>query len=247
MFESQSLKRFSPFTLAGGVLVVAGLMLTAVNWGFLVLVAVGAFGPGLLRELGWVRDKDELQLQAARRAGYHAFLAGGTVSILLIAWVRDAAEPLSHLEEIAPAILVVMWFVWLFSSLFAYWGPAKTALRVLVIFGLVWLLFNILANTGSQYQGMTGLVLQSLLALPFFLLAWLAGIRPRLAGSILIGCSAFFFYFFHLYEIFGPDPLAMGRIIVVVLFIGPLLACGLMLLKTATPLAKQGDEDEIRI
>jgi len=214
-------------TLIAAVLVTAGFALTAVSWGFLVLAAVGAFGPGILRELGWVRDKDELQMQAAYRAGYHAYLAGGLVAMLLIARVRSSAADLSLSDELGTAILSVMWFTWLISSLHAYWGGYRTAQRILIIFGSVWLLFNILGNLQG---GVTALLMQSLLAVPFFALAWLARRWPRPAGVLLLGTAAFCGYFFHLYEVFGADPFSRGRIEVAVLFMGPLLACGLMLL-----------------
>ncbi len=244
MIEQKSGSSISPLTWGAGVLVVSGFLLTGLNWGFLVLVGVGAFGPGLLRELGWVHDKDELQLQASRRAGYHAFLAGGLVAVLMIARARAATQPLPHAEEMGPAILAIMWFVSLFSSLYGYWGPRKTALRVLIIFGLVWLLFNIISNSGPEYQGMVGVLMQSMLAFPFFFLAWLARVRPRLAGALLTACSLFFFYFFHIYEIFGPDPLAMGRILVLTLFIGPLLVCGLTLVGISGEKREQLEEAE---
>ena len=42
--------------------------------------------------------------------------------------------------------------------------------------------------------------------------------------------SAFFFSFSDLYEAFGPGPMERGRLVVIVLFVGPLVASGVMLL-----------------
>ena len=64
----------SPATLIATGAVILGVLLTEVSWWFLVLVGVGALGPGILRELGWLKDKDEFQRRAAQRAGYLAFL-----------------------------------------------------------------------------------------------------------------------------------------------------------------------------
>lgn len=227
-------------TVAAAALVALGFALTAVHWGFLVLVGVGAFGPGLLREWGLLRDKDELQLQAARRAGYHAYLAGGLMCILLIARVRSADRILAHTDELATAVLSVMWFTWLLSSLHGYWGSRVTARRILLIFGWVWLAFNVAGNLRDP----VALVIQSLLAVPFFALAWLAGRRPRIAGWILIGCAAAFFWFFGLYRLFGAEPFARGRLEVTVLFIGPLVAAGVMLITGANDDAVDGDQEE---
>ncbi len=51
-------------TMVGAVVVVAGFLLAKVSWWFFALAGVGACGPGILRELGVLRDKDEF----ARRA-----------------------------------------------------------------------------------------------------------------------------------------------------------------------------------
>ena len=227
-------------TLIAAVLVAAGFALTAVHWGFLVLVGMGAFGPGILREWNLLHDKDELQLEAARRAGYHAYLAGGMMCILLIAGARTGDRPMPHGGELATAVLSVMWFTWLLSSLHGYWGGMITARRILLIFGGVWLVFNVLGNLTDPLA----LVMQSLLALPFFALAWLGGRRPRLVGWLLLACAAGFFWFFKLYRILGDDPLARGRIEVTVLFIGPLVAAGVMMLKS--PSGKETQEVAIQ-
>jgi len=215
-------------TLVGAGLFILGFLLTEIDWRFLALSALGAFGPGILREWGWVRDKDEFQLEAARRAGYHAYLAGGLTALVLVGMIRAAEGPLEEAGELVTVLLAVMWFTWLLSSLFGYWGPQKTVARILVIFGSVWLIFNIVGNIQG---GIVALIMQSLLAVPFFLLAWTARRWPRIAGVILLAVSAFFFWFFGLYEVFGPDPMARGRFMVIVLFIGPLAASGVILLR----------------
>ena len=79
--------RPAPATLIASGVVVLGFLLTGVSWGFLALVAVGTFGPGILRELGWLKDKDEFERRAARRAGYHAYLVGGFITFLIVAYM----------------------------------------------------------------------------------------------------------------------------------------------------------------
>ncbi len=76
--------------------------------------------------------------------------------------------------------------------------------------------------------------MQSLLALPFFLLAYVAKRWPRIAGLLLMITACFFFYSFQLYEIFGSNPFEKGRGMVIVLFIGPLLTSGIILLKNSS-------------
>ncbi len=63
-----------PGLIAGGLVILGLLLMAFVSEGLLVVAGLGAFGPGILRELGWLKDQDEFQRQAAHRAGYHAYL-----------------------------------------------------------------------------------------------------------------------------------------------------------------------------
>ncbi len=214
-------------TLIAAAFIVLGLALTDISWIFSFLIAIGIFGPGLLRELGWLKDQDEFQRQAARRAAYHAFLATGFLAFLLVALFRSGYQCTKDPEEVASLLLVVLWFTWVLSSLLGYWGPKRTARTILITFGLFWLIFNIAGNLDS----LTALIMQCLVAVPFFALAYTAGRWPKITGVLLIAASAFFFYFFGLYKVFGSEPLARGRGFVIVIFFGPLFASGVMLLR----------------
>ncbi|MCF7826209.1 MAG: hypothetical protein K9M55_05875 [Candidatus Marinimicrobia bacterium] len=215
-------------TLIAGLLVILGFALSEINWWFLSLVALGTFGPGILRELGLLNDQDEFQRRADRRAGYHAFLTAGLFTFLYDAYLRSGDRSVGEAEISVSLILAVLWFTWFLSSLLSYWGPQKTVSRVLNAFGWVWLVFNIAGNLGD----FGSLIMQSLLAAPFFLMAFVAKRWPRIAGVVLIAVSCFFFYFFDLYKIIGPNPLERGRGMVIVLFIGPLLVSGIILLRS---------------
>ncbi len=214
-------------TLIAAVFIVLGLVLTDISWGFSFLIAIGVFGPGLLRELGWLKDQDEFQRQAARRAGYHAFLATGLLAFALMALLRTGEHGIKEAEPVVSLLLVVLWFTWVLSSLLAYWGPRRTARTILVTFGIFWLIFS----AADSLHSLPMLLMQSLVAVPFFALAWVAGRWPKAAGALLIAASAFFFYFFGLYKIVGSEPLARGRGFVIVLFFGPLFASGVALLR----------------
>lgn len=218
--------RPTPVTLVAGALVLAGFLLAEVDWAFFALVGLGALGPGVLRELGWLRDKDEFQLAAARRAGYHGFLAAGLVAFALAAYYRRHPDLAIHPGNSVELVLAVLWFTWLLSSLLAYWGPRRMAVRILVIFGGVWLVFNVFAG---WEQGPVGVLMQSLVAVPFLALAWAARRWPRVAGVLLVGFACFFMYVFGLYEVVR-DPFGKGRVFVIIFFIGPLAVAGLGLL-----------------
>ena len=226
-------------TLVAGALVLAGFLLAEIDWGFLVLVGLGTLGPGLLRELGWLRDKDEFQMEAARRAGYHGFLAAGLVAFMLAAHYRRQPDLVAAPGDAVELVLAVLWFTWLLSSLLAYWGARRMAVRILVIFGSVWLLFTVAEGIGEG--SLTGLLMQGLVTLPFFGMAWLAGRLPRVTGVMLLGFAAFFVYLFGLYHVVS-DPFGRGRIMVIIFFVGPLLTAGLGLLRR--DLADEPDEAE---
>ncbi len=219
--------RPTPVGLIAGAVVIAGFLLSGIDWGFIALVGLGTFGPGILRELGWLQDKDEFQMQAARRAGYHGFLAAGLVAFLLMAYYRSNETLTGDPGPPVELVLAVLWFTWLLSSLLAYWGPQRMATRILLIFGGAWLVFVIMS--GIEEGSLLGFIMGSLVTLPFFGMVWLAGRWPKVAGLALIAFSAFFFYFFGLYEVV-TDPFGKGRAMVIIFFIGPLLTSGLALL-----------------
>ena len=228
MTRSNSAARWfrSPSNLIASTLVIGGFLLTALDWGWLALTGLGIFGPGILREFGWLKDKDEFELRLARRAGFHAYLAGGLMLILLIAMFRSTERVITEPSALVSSVFVVMWFTWLLSSLVAYWGPLKMAKRLLYAFGGVWLVFNILAGEGNWMVSL----MQSLLALPFFAAAVAADRWPRVVGGLLLVTAGFLFWFFGLVEVF-TDPLSKGRVEVIVLFLGPLVASGIGILR----------------
>lgn len=216
--------RPSPATLVGAALVILGFMLADVSWWFIALSGLGAFGPGVLRELGWLKDKDEFARRAAQRAGYHAYLVAGLVAFLTIAYTRSGERHLRNPEELATLFLALLYFTWLLSSLLAFWGPQKATTRILVGFGICWLLFCI----ADSWQHPLGMLMHSLVAAPFFVLALLARRWPRLAGALLVAAAIFFYVAFR----FWSD--ARGGLVVnsitAVLLVGPLLASGVALL-----------------
>lgn len=221
--------RANPVAWVAGVLVLLGFLLPGEEgrpgWWAILLTGLGTFGPGVLRELGWLKDKDEFQLQAARRAGYHAFLAAGLLAFLWIAFLRSGPRHVKHPEELATFFAAALWFTWMFSSLTTYWGPRRTAFRVLLLYGMAWLLFNILGHLRDPLA----MFMQCLVTVPFFGCAWLSRRWPRLAGGILVLATVFFFEM--IARIHQQRSLGLVvSAITMVLFVGPLLASGLALL-----------------
>jgi hypothetical protein len=218
--------RPTPVGAIAGVLVALGftLALTDVSWWALSLVALGTFGPGMVRELGWLRDKDEFQRRASHRAAYHAFLVTGFVAFLAIAYTRSGDRNLRGPEDLSILYLALLWFTWMFSSLSNYWGPRKTAFRILIMFGCVWGVFNIASHITQPITLIMELLITTA---PFFVLAYGSRRWPRVAGVLLIaGAAGFVWVYFRGF----PWLTLVTKAIVVVLFVGPLLTSGLALL-----------------
>jgi len=226
----ERLRRFpwrpSRVTLIAAILIVVGFFLTSVSWWFFIPVGIGMFGPGVLRELGLVHDKDEFQRRGMHRAGYHAFLIAGIVASLFVAYVRSGQRELKDPEELATLFLVVLWFTWLFSSLISYWGPQRTAVRILLSFGSLWALFNIFGNLKHPVAMLMQLLVA---AAPFFVLAFVAKRWPRTAGALLLAASVALMIFFGWHDFSTPD--LVNQLVVMLLFLGPLVGSGIALLR----------------
>jgi hypothetical protein len=227
--------RPAPATLIGAGLVLLGFLLADVSWWFVVLCGAGAFGPGLLRELGWLQDKDEFHRRTAQRAGYHAYLVTGLLAFVLVGYLRSGERHLKNPEELATLFLALLWFTWLLSSSLSYWGPRKATSRLLIGFGIAWMLFNI----ADSLHSLGALVMQSLLAVPFFALALLARRWPRLAGVLLLVTAVFLIVFLGIFTQKSNE--LINKALVGILFVGPLLAGGVALLQDRAPGSWEGE------
>lgn len=220
--------RKHPVAWITGPLVLAGFLFTGPEgkpgWWLILLTGLGTFGPGVLREFGWLKDKDEFQLLAARRAGYHAFLVTGLAAFLWIAFLRSGTRDLKGIEELATFFAALLWFTWMWSSLVSYWGARQTAFRVLLLYGGAWLAFV----AASHLPQPKVFLMESLLTLPFFAGAWLSRRFPRSTGLLLLALSGvlgFFLLRLHMARHFAMVVSA----VTLLLFIGPLAASGLAL------------------
>lgn len=230
------------------VLVAAGVLLWMfVSRGLLIVAALGAFGPGLLRETGLLRDHDEFQRRAAHRAGYHAYLVGGLAAMLVLSAVEWGGGAVDESAEWIRFVVVVLWLTWLSSTLLMYWGARRTTSRVLAAFGSFWAVFvaATLVGDASRIENVQHLLLTLLGVLvgigvvaPFFVLAWTARRWPRGTGMVLVGVTLVFLL------VFGRKGGVewSTRIMTDALLMGPLATCGLaLLLERDADAAGEGD------
>lgn len=208
-----------------GLMVFLGILLSVtVDMRFMLLTGLGAFGPGILRELGVLKDQDEFARMATYRAGYYASLFAGIVAVILIAVLKAGSVDLEH-ESLALAIILsTIWLVSIFSVIHKFWGVQKAVFRILIVFGSFWWVFIILSHIKEPMT----FLMESLLVVPFFLLAWLSKNWPRIAGGLIIVVAIICFV---LFRIITSDPeLLLQKVLVFVMFICPLLVAGVSLL-----------------
>lgn len=214
--------RLSPVGLLSGVLVAAGLLLGAtVDMAWWILFGLGAFGPPVLRVVGLLRDQDEFQREAARRAGYHAYLAGGIFLCAVVIAKQWGTANLDHDAFPASAGLAVLVIAYFMSRLVSFWGARGASFRVLLAFGSFWLAFSVISHRGIE------MLAESVVAAPFFLLAFASRRWPRASGALLLVAAGLAFGFFCLARAFREDH---GALIATLLLVIPLLATGLALL-----------------
>jgi hypothetical protein len=205
----------------------AGLILgITVHIGFFGLFALGAFGPGVLREAGFLHDLDDFQLEAVRRAGYRAYLAGGfflTAVLIVRQWGQLSLGP-----DLVPASLVLCLLVVIFMMGYglSFWDVRQAAAFLLVGVGLFWTVFVVLSHW-AEPRALLGE--GAVVVAPFFIGAFLARRWPKLAGLLLVAVAAFSVYFFHLYKP-GPAPRVFTQLFVITLIPLPLAVLGSALL-----------------
>ncbi|MDH3284616.1 MAG: hypothetical protein OEQ13_07740 [Acidobacteriota bacterium] len=217
---------FSRVGVIAIALVAAGLALGfTVHIGFLALAALGLFGPGLLREAGVLGDRDEFEREAARYAGYRAYLAAGAFLVVMIMTKGWGSLNLDNDSVPASIVLALMLVVYLMSYLFNYWGTTRASFRVLLTFGAFWGAFVVLSH-GTEP---VALLMESLVVLPFFVLAFTARRWPRWTGVALVALAAYTLFFFNLQRAFAGNA---GSMMVFILMFVPIVGTGLALLSS---------------
>ena len=192
--SNQKRARLSAAAILPAILVALGIGLwMAVGKEWIILAGVGAFGPGLLRQVGLLPQLDEFQRQAVARAGYRSYLIGGAVACLTIAGLHATGAGVRYPAELLTFLLVVLWLTWLFDYVMQVWGPKRTAATVLATFGSFWLLFALLtavSESNSVAEAVVGLLMGAAVVTPFFGCAWAAYRLPRITGWALLAFSA---------------------------------------------------------
>jgi hypothetical protein len=154
---------------------------------WLILFAMGAFGPVLLRELGVLRDLDEFQCELSVRAGQRAYIVTGIFPCVVVIARQWGEANLDDDPIAASAVLACLLVTYYMSCLTGFWGAQRAALRILVTFGTIWLVFILLSHGQEALSGeVLGFFAELSLVLPFFALAWACQRWPRVAGALLL-------------------------------------------------------------
>ena len=197
---------------------------------WILLAGIGAFVPGILRELGVMRDLDEFQREASRRAAFHAYLVGGLAVVCIITGLHLFGETVEYPADMVTLILVILWLTWLFSYLMSFWGPQNTAVVVLLAFGAFWALFGVLSGIGEGgtfVEIVVGIVMHLIFVVPFALGAYAARRWPVPTGWFLLVVGAFLLYFLG-----RPRALPWTtQLLTLTSLVVPIVACGIGLVR----------------
>ena len=223
--------------IAGAVVAIGILLWMFVSKALIIVAALGAFGPGILREFGWLNDHDEYQRQAAHRAGYHAYLVVGLITAVLASFLSVEGQVVENPPELVQSLLLLLWLAWMFSSLMSYWGARKTASTLLLVFGSFWAVFIIASLVGgdpgsdpSLVESIMGVLFGILLISIFFVPAWAAHRWPRITGVVLLVAALGLVLLFYT----GGRGGALQWTTILLtnsMLILPLLACGVALIR----------------
>ncbi|MCG6954468.1 MAG: hypothetical protein LJF04_00625 [Gemmatimonadetes bacterium] len=182
-----------PTLIQAGVIALGIVLWMTVGKAWIIVAGIGAFVPGILRELGVMRDLDEFQREASRRAAFHAYLIGGLATVCVITGLHLTGENVKYPADVVTLLLVILWLTWLFSYLMSFWGAQTTAAAVLLAFGSFWALFAVLdgiGEGGTFVEILVGIGMHLVFVVPFVAGAYAARRWPRVTGWLLLAVSA---------------------------------------------------------
>jgi hypothetical protein len=180
-----------PVAVASFVLTWGGFVLGSLRREFFALIAVGLFGPWLLRGLGLLKQ-DEFREEAARRAAEIALATTGVFLVGVLAangMGGTYSQSVKITYDAIPASLplVILALSYQIASLMRFWGVRIAASRIFFSLGIVWILLTV-AVVFLEKASMSAedIAVFALIALFFMGLAVLSLRRPRIAGGVAL-------------------------------------------------------------
>jgi len=212
---------------------ITGLFLaTVMHPFFIILSAIAAFLPDLLRAIGVLRDVDELY-EVSSNIAARITLVAGTVYIATLFALTDLEHvPPDQQRDAWLTAFILIFAVRYIAYAIMYWDVRAAAPRICLIFGLFWASFSVLSCWGDWIS----LLMQAgLTAVPFFLLMFMVRRHPRTTGVMALCAAVAAFFFFNQYRLFWGK---LDSLIVFLLMTLPLLAVGTGLIIKKGPVTK---------
>lgn len=199
----------------------------------IVIAALAAFLPDILRVFGLLKDNDELHEAAA---SYAARIALAVLVLYAAVLFTNSDKGLLLPERQRDAWLIAFILAvtvrFIVHAIF-YWDVRAAAPRIFLVFGGFWFLFSILSNWGSW---LAMLIQASVSAGPLILCALFVRRHPYIIGTVSLGASIVLFMFINVYRLFLGN---LGSLTVFILMVLPLLSVG-----TGLFIRYEEDEDE---
>lgn len=180
-----------PVAIASFLLTWGGFVLGTIHRGFFALIAVGLFGPWLLRSLGLLKQ-DEFRAEAARRAAEIALATTGVFLVGVLAangmgGTYSEAEKITYDAIPASLPLVILALSYQIASLMRFWGVRVAASRIFFSLGMVWIgLAVVVVIMDKASLNAEDIAEFALITLFLMGLAALSLRRPRIAGGVAL-------------------------------------------------------------
>lgn len=180
-----------PVAVTSFLLTWGGFVLGTLHREFFALIAVGLFGPWLLRGLGLLKQ-DEFREESARRA---AEIALATTGVFLVAVLvangmggtYSQAEKITYDAIPASLPLVILALSYQIASLMGFWGARIAASRIFFSLGIVWICLAVVVVLLDRVSmSAEDVAVFAMIALFFMGLAALSLRRPRIAGGVAL-------------------------------------------------------------
>jgi hypothetical protein len=240
MFDSQSKTQNNStdrWERLGMILVFTGLLLAhSLDPRFMAIMAIGVFGPLVLRCFPLLDYPDEFRLDVLRRAGHQSYVVVCSIlASVVVARSRGGSLVGSDMSFQADVLLLVAMFVFYLNYSLGFWGVRVGAIRICKTIGvlLVTQSMIVMVRRGLGDPWWVNILEPVAIAVLFFLPAFSIRRWPRASGRVMVilGLISAIAYLLWSYKM-RSDYVSVWKLAYIPLWLClPYLVCGFNLLR----------------